>query len=54
MVIDQPPEFKKLQSEIVNKSLNNIPITTDEIKYLVATSNGLEWTKLHPETLEGF
>ena len=22
--IDQPPEFKKLQSEIANKSLNNI------------------------------
>ena len=30
--INKPPEFKKLQSEIVNKSLNNIPITTDEIK----------------------
>ena len=52
--IHQPPEFKKLQSELVNKSLNNIPITTDEIKYLVAASNGLEWTKLHPESLEGF
>ena len=49
--IDQPPEFKKLQSELVNKSLNNIPITTDEIKYLVAASNGLEWTKLHPESI---
>ena len=52
--IDQPPEFKILQSELVNKSLNDIPITTDEIKYLVAASNGLEWTKLHPESLEGF
>ena len=52
--IDQPPEFKKLQSEIVNKSLNNIPITTDEIKYLVATSDGSGWIKLHPESLEGF
>ena len=52
--IDLPPEFKKLQSEIVNKSLNNIPITTDEIKYLVATSDGSGWIKLHPESLEGF
>ena len=52
--IDQPLEFKKLQSEIVNKSLNNIPITTDEIKYLVATSDGSGWIKLHPESLEGF
>ena len=43
-----------MQSEIVNKSLNNIPITTDEIKYLVATSDGSGWIKLHPESLEGF
>ena len=26
--IDQPPEFKKLQYEVVNKSLNNISIST--------------------------
>src|SRR5829696_1887618 len=31
----KPPEFLNLQSDIVNKSLNNIPITTEEIKSLV-------------------
>ena len=32
----KPPEFIKLESEIVNKSLNNISLTTEEIKSLVA------------------
>ncbi len=52
--IDQPPEFKKLQSEIVNKSQNNVSITTEEIKSLVTASLGSGWIKLHPESLEGF
>jgi pimeloyl-ACP methyl ester carboxylesterase len=43
-----------LQSEIVNKSLNNISFTTEEIKSLVAASLGPVWIKLHPESLEGF
>jgi hypothetical protein len=40
-----------LESEIVSKSLNKIPITTDEIKYLVATADGSGQIKLHPESL---
>jgi hypothetical protein len=48
------PEFINLQSEIVNKSLNNIPVTTEEIKSLVTGSLGSGWVKLHPESLEGF
>ena len=32
--IPKPPEFIKLQSEIVNKSLNNVPISQEEIKSL--------------------
>ena len=36
--IPQPPEFMKLQSEVVNKSLNNIPITADEMKSLIVAS----------------
>ena len=48
----KPPEFIKLQSDIVNKSLNNIPITTEEIKSLVAGSLGEGWIKLHPESLD--
>jgi pimeloyl-ACP methyl ester carboxylesterase len=50
----KPPEFIKLQSEIVNKSLNNVSISQDEIKSLVAGSLGSGWIKLHPESLEGF
>ena len=50
----KPPEFIKLQSEIVNKSLNNISLTTEEIKSLVSASLGSGWIKLHPESLEGF
>ncbi|MGI8834242.1 MAG: alpha/beta fold hydrolase [Nitrososphaeraceae archaeon] len=50
----KPPEFIKLQSDVVNKSLNNISITTEEIKSLVSASIGSGWIKLHPESLEGF
>ena len=46
----KPPEFIKLQSEIVNKSLNNVSISQEEIKSLVAGSLGTGWIKLHPES----
>jgi len=48
----KPTEFIKLQSDIVNKSLNNIPITTEELKSLVTASLGSGWTKLHPESVD--
>ena len=48
----KPPEFLKLQSDIVNKSLNKVPISQDEIKSLVAASLGSRWIKLHPESLD--
>jgi pimeloyl-ACP methyl ester carboxylesterase len=48
----KPSEFLKLQAEIVNKSLNNISISQDEMKELVAASVGAGWIKLHPEVLE--
>jgi len=50
----KPPEFLELQSEIVNNSLHNIPMTQEEIKSLVSASLGSGWIKLHPESLEGF
>ena len=50
--IDQPPEFKKLQYEVVNKTLNNIPPTADELKQAVVASLGSGWIKLHPEALD--
>lgn len=48
----KPPEFIKLQSDIVNKSLNNIPITAEELKSLASASLGSGWIKLHPESLD--
>ena len=48
----KPAEFLKLQSDIVNKSLNNIPISADELKGLIAASVGSGGVKLHPESLD--
>jgi pimeloyl-ACP methyl ester carboxylesterase len=47
-----PPEFLKLELEIVNKSLNNVSISQEEMKELVVASAGSGWIKLHPEVLE--
>jgi len=38
----KPPEFIKLQSDVVNKSLNNISLTTEEIELLSSASLGSE------------
>ena len=48
----KPPEFIKLQSEIVNKSLNNVSTSQEDMKELVAASLGEGWIKLHPESIE--
>jgi pimeloyl-ACP methyl ester carboxylesterase len=48
----KPPEFIKLQSDVVNKSLNNIPISQEEIKSLSSASLGSGWARLHPESLD--
>jgi pimeloyl-ACP methyl ester carboxylesterase len=48
----KPTEFIKLQSDIVNKSLNNIPLSTDELRELISASVGAGWVKLHPESLD--
>ena len=50
--IPAPPEFIKLENEIANKSVNNIPTTADEMKQLLAASLGSGWIKLHPESLD--
>ncbi len=49
-----PPsdEFIQLQDGILNKSLNNIPLSQDEMKSLVNASLGSGWIKLHPESVE--
>jgi pimeloyl-ACP methyl ester carboxylesterase len=48
----KPPEFIKLQAEIVNKSLNNVSISQEEMKSLVSASLGSGWIRLHPESLD--
>ena len=48
----KPPEFIKLQSEIINKSLNNVSISHEELKELISASVGSGWLKLHPESLD--
>ena len=50
--IPAPSEFMKMQSEVLNKSVNNIPTTADEMKQLVVASLGSGWIKLHPESLD--
>jgi len=45
----KPPEFIKLQSEIVNQSLNHIPISHEEMQALDTASLGQGWLRLHPE-----
>jgi pimeloyl-ACP methyl ester carboxylesterase len=50
--IPKPPEFIKLQSEIVNKSLNNVSISQEEMKLLVSGSLGSGWIRLHPESVD--
>jgi len=51
--IPKPPEFLKMQSEIVNKSRNNISsISKEDIKTLISASLGSGWVKLHPDSLK--
>ena len=47
-----PPEFLKLMSEVVNKSLNNVSTSQEEMKAFVIASLGSGWIKLHPESIE--
>ena len=46
----KPPEFIKLQSEIVNQSLNHIPVSHEEMQGLNVASLGQGWIRLHPES----
>jgi pimeloyl-ACP methyl ester carboxylesterase len=48
----QPPEFAKLQTDLVNKSLNNITVSSEEFKSLVTASLGSGWIELHPESAD--
>ena len=47
----KPPEFIKLRSDVVSKSLNNVSISQGEMKALVSASLGEGWIRLHPESV---
>jgi pimeloyl-ACP methyl ester carboxylesterase len=51
-VIPKPPEFLRLQSEIVDKISNNVSISQEENMALVNASLGAGWISLHPESIE--
>jgi len=46
------PQVVKFFSEVVNKSINNIPITLQDLKTLLSIPMGSAWMKLHPNFLE--
>jgi hypothetical protein len=41
-----------LQSKVVNKSINDVPISNEAIKSLVASSLESEWVILHAESVD--
>jgi pimeloyl-ACP methyl ester carboxylesterase len=48
--VPAPPEFRKLQSQLVNESLNHIPVSHAQIQALTVASLGPGWIRLHPES----
>jgi pimeloyl-ACP methyl ester carboxylesterase len=50
--IPRSPELVEFFSEMVNKSINNIPITPQDVKTLLTISMGSAWMELHPNFLE--
>ncbi|HET7148941.1 MAG TPA: alpha/beta hydrolase [Candidatus Nitrosopolaris sp.] len=47
----KPPEFIKLQSQVVNQFLNHIPVSKEEMQSLMSASLGSGWIRLHPESV---
>lgn len=50
--IPKPAEFLKLQAEIVNKSLNHIPLSQEEVRAAVVAPYGENWIRMHPESAQ--
>jgi pimeloyl-ACP methyl ester carboxylesterase len=46
----KPPEFLKLQSDIVNNSLKHIPTSHAQMEALNVASLGQNWIRMHPES----
>jgi len=50
--IPESPQHRKFFSEMVNKSINNIPITPQDVKTLLSIPMGSAWMESHPNFLE--
>jgi len=50
--IPQSPQLSKMVTDLMNKSINNIPTDPQEVKTLLSISLGSGWMKLHPNYLE--
>ncbi len=50
--VPESPQLVKFFTEMVNKSLNNIPITPQDVKMLLSIPMGSAWMELHPNFLE--
>ena len=50
--VPRNPELETFFSEMLNKSINNIPIAPQDVKTLLAISMGSAWIELHPNFLE--
>ena len=50
--IPPSPQVLKMSIDIANKSANDIPITPQEVKALLALGLGSGWIKLHPSYFE--
>jgi pimeloyl-ACP methyl ester carboxylesterase len=50
--IPENPQLVKFFSEMVNKSINNISITSQDVKTLLSIPMGSAWMELHPNFLE--
>src|SRR5215813_4893279 len=48
--VPAPPEFRKFQSQVINQSLNHIPISHAQMQALTVASLGQGWLRLHPES----
>jgi pimeloyl-ACP methyl ester carboxylesterase len=48
--IPKPAEFLKMQADLINKSLNHIPLPHEELQAVIAASYGQNWLRMHPES----
>ena len=50
--IPQSPQVTKMGIDVINKYLNNISVSQEEMKSLISASLGPGWIRLHPDSLE--